>query len=374
MLITGANRGLGRALLDEALQRGAARIFAGTRKPQPAVDPRVTWLELDVTSDAQVDAAAAAVAQLDVLVNNAGLGLFDRLDDLGAVQKHFEINCLGMLRVTKAFVPALRRARGAVVNHLSLASLASVPMMQAYSISKAAMLNATQGLRAQLAPRKISVHAVVLGPLDTEMSASLTVPRADPRFVAAKLLDGLARGEADLFPDPAAAPLAQPWAQGVAKQLEAQFASFVPPQPSFTLAFTVPQSPREVFDAITNVAGWWSDRIDGPTATLGAEYVFWHRDLHRSTQRTTELVRDRRLVWRVTRSELSFLKERAAWDGHELVFDVEPGPRGTTVRFTHDGLTPDCECYAACAPAWTHYVNGSLRSLITTGTGDPERT
>lgn len=228
VLITGANRGIGRALVDEALRRGAKEVFAGTRAPLDIVDHRVTALPLDVTNVSQVQRAVEAVDALDVLINNAGVAIYDDLTNLEVVEQHLQVNFLGMLRVTRAFAPLLKRSHGAIVNNLSLAGLAALPMIPAYSISKAAAFNMTQSLRALLASEGVSVHAVVLGPVDTDMNRGLDIPKASPESAAAGVFDGLARGEEEIFPDPVSHSIAESWRSGAVKGLERQFAVFVP--------------------------------------------------------------------------------------------------------------------------------------------------
>jgi NAD(P)-dependent dehydrogenase (short-subunit alcohol dehydrogenase family) len=228
ILITGANRGIGRALVDEALRRGAQRVFAGSRGPLDIADDRVTVLTLDVTSVSPIQRAVEAVDSLDVLINNAGVAIDDDLSRLDVVERHLQVNFLGMLRVTHAFVPLLKRSRGAIVNNLSLAALAALPMIPAYSSSKAAAFNMTQSLRALLASAGVTVHGVVLGPVDTDMNRGLEIPKASPESVAASIFDGLARGEEEIFPDPASQSIAEGWRIGVVKELERQFAAFAP--------------------------------------------------------------------------------------------------------------------------------------------------
>ena len=228
ILITGASRGIGRALVEEALRRGVQRVYAGTRGPLPHADPRVTVLQLDVTSAADIGRAAAAIGSLDVLVNNAGIAPYDDLSDPQVLERTFAVNLFGVLNVTRAFVPLLRRSRGAVVNHLSMVALAALPLIPAYSISKAAALNLTQSLRALLAGDGVRVHGVVLGPVDTDMNRGLDIPKASTESAARGIFDGLERGEEEIFPDPASQSLAAGWRQGAAKALERQFAAFVP--------------------------------------------------------------------------------------------------------------------------------------------------
>ncbi len=228
ILITGANRGIGRALVDEALIRGAKRVYAGTRSHQPHADKRVTLVSLDVTDVSQIQQAANDVGTLDVLINNAGVAIYDDLINSDAIERHLAVNFLGTLKVTRAFLPMLRRSRGAIVNNLSLAALASLPIIPGYSISKAAAANMTQSLRAVLAAHGVSVHAVFLGPIDTDMNRGLDIPKASPASAARGIFDGLERGEEDIFPDPASQLIADSWRAGAAKALERQFAALVP--------------------------------------------------------------------------------------------------------------------------------------------------
>lgn len=227
VLVTGANRGIGRAVVEEVLRRGAKRVFAGTRQPFAHPDRRVTPLTLDVTDAAQIQAALEKVESLDVLVNNAGLSLDEDLGDRAALERLLAVNLFGTYGVTQGFLPLLTRSPGAIVNVLSLAALAPLPRVPAYSISKAAALSLTQSLRVLLAGRGVSVHAVLLGPVDTDMTRGLEIPKSAPELVAKNILDGLERGEEDIFPDPVAASLAEGWNRGVVKALERQFATFI---------------------------------------------------------------------------------------------------------------------------------------------------
>jgi NAD(P)-dependent dehydrogenase (short-subunit alcohol dehydrogenase family) len=220
VLVTGANRGIGRALVDEALRRGARRVYAGSRRPFAHPDERVTALVLDITDDEQVEAAAGRVDELDLLINNAGLARYDDLADRAVLEEHLAVNLFGTRAVSRALLPQLLRSRGAVVNVLSVAALAALPVIPAYSISKAAALSFTQTLRAQLAGRGVRVHAVLAGPVDTEMSRDLDVPKAAPAAVAAAILDGVAAGTEEIFPDPLAASLEPGWVSGPVKALE----------------------------------------------------------------------------------------------------------------------------------------------------------
>ena len=227
VLVTGANRGIGRALVEEALRRGAKRVYAGTRQPLAHPDGRVTPLTLDVTDAAQIQAAVEQVESLDILINNAGLGLYDDLSDRAVLEQHLAVNLFGTYGVTQAFLPLLTRSRGAIVNVVSIAAFASLPVMPAYSISKAAAFSLSQSLRALLAGRGVSVHAVLTGPVDTDMTRGLDIPKASPESVARAIFDGVENGEEDIFPDPMSESMAESWRSGAAKALERQNAALL---------------------------------------------------------------------------------------------------------------------------------------------------
>jgi NAD(P)-dependent dehydrogenase (short-subunit alcohol dehydrogenase family) len=228
VLITGANRGIGRALVNEALRRGAARVYAGTRGALEIADERVIPLALDVTNTSQIQHASDQVGELDLLINNAGIAIYDDLSNLEVIEQHMAVNFFGLLKVTQAFLPLLRRSKGAIVNNSSLAALAALPMIPSYSVSKAAAFNLTQSLRALLAGQGVTVHAVVLGPVDTDMNRGLEIPKASPESAAAAIFDGLEKREEDIFPDPVSQSVAEGWRAGVVKALERQFTAFVP--------------------------------------------------------------------------------------------------------------------------------------------------
>lgn len=228
VLITGANRGIGQSLVSEALKRGAARVYAGTRGTLQHSDKRVTPLALDVTNASQIERAVKEAGDLDVLINNAGIAIYDDLSNPRVIEQHLAVNLFGMLNVTQAFLPLLRRSKGAIVNNLSIVALAPVPVISAYSISKAAAFNMTQALRALLARDRVTVHGVVLGPIDTDMNRGFNIPKASPATAAQGIFDGLERGEEEIFPDPASLSIADSWRAGAAKALERQFSAFVP--------------------------------------------------------------------------------------------------------------------------------------------------
>jgi NAD(P)-dependent dehydrogenase (short-subunit alcohol dehydrogenase family) len=231
VLVTGANRGLGRALVEDALRRGAKRIYAGTRQPFAHSNGRVTPLTLDVTNAAQIQAAVEKVESLDILINNAAVASYDDLSDRALIERHLAVNLFGLYGVTQAFLPLLAGSRGAIVNVLSEVALAPFPLVAAYSISKAAAFSMTQSLRALLAVSGVSVHGVLAGPIDTDMSRDADIPKSSPESVARGILDGVEKGEEEIFPDPKSASMAESWRSGAAKALERQYAALVTAEP-----------------------------------------------------------------------------------------------------------------------------------------------
>jgi hypothetical protein len=140
-----------------------------------------------------------------------------------------------------------------------------------------------------------------------------------------------------------------------------------------TITISVDQSPEEVFDAINNVRGWWSGEIDGSTDKPGSEFTYRYKDVHRSTQKITELVPGKKVAWHVLDAQLNFVKDKTEWNGTDIVFEIAQKDGKTELRFTHIGLVPAFECYGGCSGAWGYYINDSLRSLITTGKGQPNQ-
>lgn len=227
VLVTGANRGIGRALVEEALRRGAKRVYAGTRQPLAHSDGRVAPVTLDVTNAAQIQEAVESVESLDILINNAGIALYDDLSDRAVIEQHLAVNLFGTYGVTQAFLPLLTRSRGAVVNVLSDTALAPFPIIPAYSISKAAAFALTRSLRALLAGPGVTVHAVIPGPVDTDMSRDADIPKASPESVARAIFDGVEEGDEEIFPDPTSASMAEGWFSGPGKALERRYAALV---------------------------------------------------------------------------------------------------------------------------------------------------
>ncbi|MER8708796.1 SDR family NAD(P)-dependent oxidoreductase [Mesorhizobium sp. M0323] len=232
ILVTGANRGIGRALVEEALSRGVKRVYAATRKPMAHPDRRVTPLTMDVTNAAQIREAVEKIDALDILINNAGVSPIDDLSDRRVLEQQLAVNLFGSYDVTQALLPLLARSRGAIVNILSLASIAAVPFSPAYSISKAASFSLSQSLRTLLAGRGVSVHRVLPGPVDTDMTRGLDIAKASPESVARAILDGVENGEEEIFPDPMSESLAEGWRSSAVKALERQFAAYAEATPS----------------------------------------------------------------------------------------------------------------------------------------------
>ena len=231
VVVTGGNRGIGQALVEEALRRGAKRVYAGTRQPLAHLDRRVTPLTLDVTKAAQIQEAVERIEALDILINNAGLALYDDLSDRAVLEQHLAVNLFGTYGVTQAFLPLLTRSRGAIVNVLSVAAVASLPVLPAYSISKAAAFSLSQSLRALLAGRGVRVHAVLTGPVDTDMIRDWDIPKSSPESVACAIFDGVENGEEEIFPDPMSEAMAEGWRGGVVKAFERQNAAMVAAEP-----------------------------------------------------------------------------------------------------------------------------------------------
>lgn len=231
VLVTGANRGIGQALVEEALRRGAKRVYATTRQPLTHADGRVVPLTMDVTDAAQIQQAVESVGFLDILVNNAGVSLHDDLSDRAVLEQHLAVNLFGTYGVTQAFLPLLVEAGGAIVNNVSMMALAPFPSTPAYAISKAAAFNLTQSLRLLLAGQGVRVHAALTGLTDTEMTRDFDLPKASPESVARAIFDGVEADEDDIFPDPMSESVAAAWRSGPGKTLERAYMAFVPAAP-----------------------------------------------------------------------------------------------------------------------------------------------
>jgi NAD(P)-dependent dehydrogenase (short-subunit alcohol dehydrogenase family) len=230
-LVTGANRGIGRAFVDALLEGGARRIYAAARNRATLdavvrLDPtRIHPLTLDVTSAADARAAAAQAKDLTLLINNAAVLSLGRFTDIpvDAVRGDMETNFFGLLNVITAFVPVLERNTGSIVNILTLLSLASMPGVAAYNASKAAGWSLTQSFRADLAKRGIRVHGVFPGAVDTEMARSFEIPKPPAIDVARATLAGVEANEEDIYPDGMSRQVYEAWRTNH-KAVERQFA------------------------------------------------------------------------------------------------------------------------------------------------------
>jgi hypothetical protein len=140
---------------------------------------------------------------------------------------------------------------------------------------------------------------------------------------------------------------------------------------SYTTTFLVDETPQEAFAAINNVRGWWSGEIEGNTDKLGEEFTYRYKDVHYSKQRLIEVIPDKRVVWLVLDASLNFTEDKSEWKDTRIVFEVSKKGDKTEIRFTHQGLVPEYQCFNACSNAWGFYINDSLRSLITRGKGQP---
>ncbi len=233
-LVTGANRGIGRALVEGLLERGTKRIYATARDLTTLAavasldQDRVVSLQLDITEPRSVSAAADHARDVNLLVNNAGvLTIGDLLGgDLGRIEEEMQVNYFGTLGMVRAFVPVLEaNTAGKIVNLVTLVGLASLSSMGGYSASKAANFSMTQALRGQLAARGIKVHGVFPGAVDTDMIRVIDMPKTSAQDVARAILDGVSAGTEDIFPDPMAQNLGATWLHDP-KALERQFAAF----------------------------------------------------------------------------------------------------------------------------------------------------
>ena len=233
-LVTGANRGIGEALVHELIIQGASRIYAAARNPQSleklvAQAPGVVVpVQLDVTSADDIARVAKSISSLDILINNAGIANFSNFSDetaLSIAANEMATNYFGPVNLTHALLPVLRKSQGAaVINVSSIAGIANFPSLGPYSASKAAVHSFTQGLRAELRSAHIFVQGVYPGPVDTDMTKDFETDKASPAEVAKSVLTGLQHGVEDIYPDAFAQQMSEVFNQNP-KQLEQQFAA-----------------------------------------------------------------------------------------------------------------------------------------------------
>jgi NAD(P)-dependent dehydrogenase (short-subunit alcohol dehydrogenase family) len=208
-LVTGANRGIGRALTESLLARGVRKVYATARNPETLRalrDERLVALRLDVTDMDQIRAAGEAASDVELVFNNAGVVLAKGIADstvLEQARREMEVNYFGPLQLLQCLAPSLaRNGGGAIVNIGSAAGLTNVPFLPTYSASKAALHSLTQAARILLRAQGTSVFGVYAGPVDTDMVRELALPKTSPRDVAFAILDGIEAGQEDIFPDP----------------------------------------------------------------------------------------------------------------------------------------------------------------------------
>jgi len=230
--VTGANRGIGAALVKALRETDAAKIYAAARQPSDLArmaalgDGRVVPIELDITDRQQLTRIARQMTDVQLLINNAGVLNFGSVLDAppAAFTHNFDVNFFGMLHTTRAFAPILIERGGNVVNILTLVALASMPALGVYNASKAAAWSLTQSLRADFGRRGVKVFSVFPGAVDTDMLKGVDMPKTSPDEVAAGVLAGLSADEEDIFPDPMSRQLYAQWA-GDHKGIERQFAA-----------------------------------------------------------------------------------------------------------------------------------------------------
>ena len=230
-LVTGANRGIGRALVQALLKSGVKKVYATARSSdklaQLPVDPRIVPLQVEVSDAASVAALAAAAADVTLLINNAGVLDFGSVMDapMAAFERNFATNFYGVLGMSRAFAPAIEKnGGGAIVNVLTLVALASMPGLGVYNASKAAAWSLTQSMRANLAGRKVAVYSVFPGAVDTDMLAGVDMPKTSPADIADAVMRGLHESTEDIFPDAMSSGLYAAW-KADHKAIEKQFAT-----------------------------------------------------------------------------------------------------------------------------------------------------
>lgn len=230
-LVTGANRGIGRALVQALLAAGVAKAYAAARSVEKlngfASDGRVTTVPIDVTDERSVSDLAKRASDVTLLINNAGVLDFGSVLEApqNAFERNFSTNFYGVLSMSRAFAPVIERnGGGAIANILTLVALASMPGLGVYNASKAAAWSLTQSLRAGLSGRNIAVYGVFPGAVDTDMLAGVEMPKTSPQDVAKAVVAGVSQSTEDIFPDPMSASLYEAWKKDH-KAVERQFAA-----------------------------------------------------------------------------------------------------------------------------------------------------
>ena len=203
VLVTGANRGMGREYIGQLLDRGVTKVYAAARDPRTidATDPRVVPLQLDVTDATSVAEASKKASDISVLINNAGISRATSVldPDTSNLREELETNLFGPLAMASTFADRIAEKSGAIVNVASI--LAWMPVGASYGVSKAAMWNATDSMRTELAPRGVQVVGVYFGLVDTDMAKFTDYPKSDPADIVRQVLDGIESGDDEVLAD-----------------------------------------------------------------------------------------------------------------------------------------------------------------------------
>ena len=232
-LVSGANRGIGKAITEALLEKGASKVYAGARniatlsEMKAKYGARLIPVELDVTKDDTIADAAKTAADIDILINNAGVltyGNFAQGNLLESMQSNFDVNVWGVVKLTQAFYDKLKESEsGAILTISSIVGLASMPSILTYSASKAAVHSIVQGLRGELKDSNLLVAGVYPGPIDTDMAKGFEMEKDSPENVAKNIIKGIEEGIEDIYPDGMSSQIGQAYFTSP-KSIESQFA------------------------------------------------------------------------------------------------------------------------------------------------------
>jgi len=235
-LVSGSNRGIGKAIAVELIENGAKKVYAGARNINSLEELKANYgerlvpIELDVSKDDSIANAAKIATDVEILVNNAGIfsiGNFLGGNILESLQTNLDVNLWGLVKLTNAFLEILRKQESAaIVSISSVAGLANMPMALTYSVSKAAVHSVVQGLRGELKDSNILVAGVYPGPIETDMSKGLEMEKDSPENVARNIIQGIVEGKEDIFPDAMSKQIGEGYSASP-KAVEEQFANFV---------------------------------------------------------------------------------------------------------------------------------------------------